>query len=409
MTDTFDSLYRKSTSGSKFKKLMAIITANSNIQLAYRTIKRNLGSTTKGADGLTIKDIEKLSYDRFLKILRNRFDNYSPRKVRRTEIPKPNGDKRPLGIPSIWDRIVQQCILQVLEPISEGKFYKHSYGFRPQRSAENAAATCMYRMNQSHMNYVVDIDIQGFFDNVNHTKLMRQIWTLGIQEKKLLVILRKMLKAPIIYPDGAVKVPTKGTPQGGILSPLLANINLNEFDWWIAKQWEERICKELKPNYNQLGHLSSSPIYRKLRSSTTLKELYIVRYCDDFKIFCKTKKDAHNIFHEVKKWLEIRLKLPLSEEKSKITDLRKNASEFLGFTLRLVDKGSKTVCHSNVSSKALKKIKWKLKQQLRRIKQASNRQYTIGRIQKYNSMVIGIHQYYRIATHVNLDFASINY
>ncbi|WP_321537751.1 reverse transcriptase domain-containing protein, partial [Streptococcus suis] len=103
-------------------------------------------------------------------------------------------------IPSMWDRIAQQCILQVLEPICEAKFYKHSYGFRPLRSADNAIMDCMYRMNKSHMTYVVDVDIKGFFDEVNHTKLMRQIWTLGIRDKQLLVIIRKMLKAPIVLP-----------------------------------------------------------------------------------------------------------------------------------------------------------------------------------------------------------------
>ncbi|HAR2082238.1 TPA: group II intron reverse transcriptase/maturase, partial [Enterococcus faecium] len=94
----------------------------------------------------------------------------------------------PLGIPSIWDRIAQQCILQVLEPICEAKFNNHSYGFRPNRSAEHAIADCMARMNQSHMEYVVDVDIKGFFDEVNHTKLMRQIWSMGIRDKQLLLI-----------------------------------------------------------------------------------------------------------------------------------------------------------------------------------------------------------------------------
>ncbi|MDS8610438.1 reverse transcriptase domain-containing protein, partial [Streptococcus pneumoniae] len=102
-----------------------------------------------------------------------------------------------------------------------------------------------------------------------------------------LVIIRKMLKAPIVLPNGKVTYPTKGTPQGGILSPLLANINLNEFDWWIGRQWEERDCKELVPQYNSKGTRHKSHVYRKLRTSTTLKEVYIVRYADDFKIFCR--------------------------------------------------------------------------------------------------------------------------
>ncbi len=196
MTEIFDDLYSKSQNGFNFKNLMNIITSPENILLAYRTIKRNGGSQTEGVDGVTIKDLEKLTKEDFISKVQRRFQYYRPRKVRRVEIPKPNGKKRPLGIPSMWDRVAQQCILQVMEPICEAKFYKHSYGFRPLRSTDNAIMDCMYRMNQSHMSYVVDVDIKGFFDEVNHTKLMRQIWTLGIRDKQLLVIIRKMLKAP---------------------------------------------------------------------------------------------------------------------------------------------------------------------------------------------------------------------
>ncbi|WP_269411366.1 group II intron reverse transcriptase/maturase [Lentibacillus daqui] len=409
MTEIFDELYQKSAEGVSFKSLMNIITSNENIQLAYRTIKRNGGSKTKGIDGVSIKDIEKLPYTTFLTIVQKKVRRYTLRKVRRVEIPKANGRKRPLGIPSIWDRITQQCILQVIEPICEAKFHKHSYGFRPQRSTENAIATCMYRMNQSRLNYVVDVDIKGFFDNVHHGKLMRQIWTMGIRDKQLLVILRKMLKAPIVLPSGETEIPTKGTPQGGILSPLLANINLNEFDWWIANQWEERTCRELKSNYNKKGYLDKGHSFTKLRNTTSLKEMYIVRYCDDFKIFCRTKSDAHKIYHAVKLWLKDRLKLPISEEKSKITDLEAESSEFLGFTLRLVSKSGKKVCHSHVAPKALKRIKHGLKRQVKQIKKMDKRRYVVREIKKYNSMIIGIHEYYKLATHVNLDFSPLNY
>lgn len=134
MTEVFDRLYLKSIEGQKFSNLMEIITSKSNILLAYRNIKKNSGSVTQGIDRVTIKDIEKLNQNKFLSIVKNRFKRYQPRKVRRVEIPKPNGKMRPLGIPSIWDRVAQQCILQVLEPICEAKFNKHSYGFRPNRS-----------------------------------------------------------------------------------------------------------------------------------------------------------------------------------------------------------------------------------------------------------------------------------
>ncbi|KXA12326.1 group II intron reverse transcriptase/maturase [Clostridium perfringens] len=409
MTEIFDELYAKSKAGNCFKNLMDIITSTDNIKLAYRTIKRNSGSITPGIDGVTIKKIENLPQDIFINIVRKRFKRYKPRKVKRVDIPKNDGKTRPLGIPSMWDRIVQQCILQVLEPICEAKFYKHSYGFRPIRSCENAIAMCMYRMNQSHMSYVVDIDIKGFFDNVNHVKLMRQLWSIGIRDKALLVIIRRMLKAPIVMSNGDIRIPTKGTPQGGILSPLLANVVLNEFDWWIAKQWEERTCREMKPSYNKKGYLDKSNSFNKLRKKSKLKEMYIVRYCDDFKVFCKNKRDAMKIFYAIKMWLSERLKLQISEEKSKITNLEKENSEFLGFTLRLVKKGKKKVCYSHVTQKAKKKIKNNLKEQIKRIRNADNKIKAIVEIQKYNSMIIGIHNYYNKATHVNNDFKPINY
>lgn len=124
---------------------------------------------------------------------------------------------RPLGIPSIWDRLIQQCLLQVLEPICEAKFHERSNGFRPYRSAQNAIAQCYKMIQLQHLYYVVDVDIKGFFDNINHNKLIRQMWNLGIHDKKVLAIVKAMLKAEILFND-IVTVPETGSPQGGILS-----------------------------------------------------------------------------------------------------------------------------------------------------------------------------------------------
>ena len=169
METTFDGLYAKSKDGKIFNHLMEIIESEENIKLAYRTVKKNSGSNTAGVDKRTIKDLMKLSEEEYVRLIRKQFSNYRPRPVRRVEIPKPNGKTRPLGIPTIVDRIVQQCVLQVMEPICEAKFSENSNGFRPNRSAETAIAQCMRIMQVQHLHYVVDLDIKGFFDNINKT------------------------------------------------------------------------------------------------------------------------------------------------------------------------------------------------------------------------------------------------
>ena len=177
MQRTFDELYARSQAGEIFDDLMDLILSRENIMLAYRNIKANSGSATPGTDRLRITDIGRLSADevvaRIRKIVNGGRNGYTPRSVRRKEIPKPNGKTRPLGIPCIWDRLIQQCIKQVMEPICEAKFYKHSYGFRPNRSAHHAVARAMFLINISKYHYVVDVDIKGFFDNVNHGKLLK--------------------------------------------------------------------------------------------------------------------------------------------------------------------------------------------------------------------------------------------
>ena len=233
-----DSLYADSSKGKVFTHLMELISSKENIRMAYRTIKGNTGSGTAGVDERTIQDLAKLSEERYVALIQKQFKSYHPRPVRRMEIPKPNGKTRPLGIPTIVDRIVQQCVLQVLEPICEAKFYDHSYGFRPNRSTEHAIARCNQLIQLSHLHYVVDIDIKGFFDNVNHTKLIQQMWEMGIQDKRLLCIIREMLKAPHRDAERRNSPSEQRDTTRRYSLPLLSNIVLNELDWWIASQWE---------------------------------------------------------------------------------------------------------------------------------------------------------------------------
>lgn len=409
LQECFDKLYAKSKQGEVFTKLMEIISSEENIRLAYRNIKRNSGSYTSGTDNLNIKDIEKLSAEKLVEIIQRKLKFYKPKPVRRVDIPKYNGKTRPLGIPCIVDRLVQQCILQVLEPICEAKFHERSNGFRPNRSAEHALAQCYKMIQQQNLHFVVDVDIKGFFDNVNHSKLIRQMWTMGIRDKQLICIIKEMLKAPIILPDGNKVFPTKGTPQGGILSPLLANIVLNEFDWWISSQWENIPTKtQYKCRIMKNGTVDKSNVVSALRK-TKLKEMYIVRYADDFKIFCRKRSDADKIFIAVQKWLRNQLKLEVSEEKSRVVNLRRHYSEFLGFKLKAVRKGKKFVVRSHMSDKAVKRETEKLKDQIKVIEHCKNNKEEALKIRQYNELIIGIHNYYRYATAVNFDCMAIQF
>ena len=206
----FDRLYAESQQGKIFTKLMDLISSEENIRLAYRNIKRNGGSNTAGTDKQTIRDIEKLPVEQYVRIVQRKLMYYKPKPVKRVEIPKPNGKMRPLGIPTIVDRLVQQCILQVMEPICEAKFYERSNGFRPNRSAENAIAQCYKMINLQKLYFVVNVDIKGFFDNVNHTKLIQQIWHMGIRDKKTIVHHPRDVKSTDCYAGRNGRTPNKG-------------------------------------------------------------------------------------------------------------------------------------------------------------------------------------------------------
>ena len=221
MQKAFDELYQQSKNGNNFYKLLEIIGSEQNICLAYRNLKTNSGSKTAGTDGKTIEDIKGLSDREVIETVRKQLADYHPQSVRRVFIPKPGSDKkRPLGIPCIWDRLIQQCILQILEPICEAKFHERNNGFRPYRSTQNAIAQC-YKMAQlQNLHFVVDVDIVGFFDNIDHSKLIRQLWGIGIQDRKLIMIIKQMLKAEILFND-IIITPETGTPQGGFYPHFL--------------------------------------------------------------------------------------------------------------------------------------------------------------------------------------------
>ena len=362
-----------------------------NILLAIEHVRQNKGSNTAGTDGLTFKDLPTIP-----EIIRNiqaKIKNYHPKPALRVNIPKSNGTTRPLGIPCIHDRIVQQCIRQIIEPICEKKFYKYSYGFRPRRSAIHALAKVSIRINCGNFYHAVNIDIKGFFDNVNHKKLIKQLWNIGIKCKSTLALISKILTSGVVV-NGIMESTQKGTPQGGIISPLLANVVLNELDWFIDRQWLGfKTKREYKNESIKIAHLRKS----------NLTEQYITRYADDFIILCRYQSHAEKVMTVTTKFLKDKLYLDISPEKSKVVDLRKSKLNYLGFSLFAAPKGDKYICRTEVSNKAKKRIYAELKDLLIAIR----RNGYIEDACRYNRKIIGYQNYFRYATSVTLNFAAI--
>ena len=411
LQELLDRLYSQSKENRKFTNLLEMVTASENILLAYRNICKNKGSKTAGTDGKTIRFLSEFTDEALIAYVRKRLKHYQPQPVRRVEIPKGDtGKTRPLGIPTIADRLIQQCFLQVLEPICEAKFHERSNGFRPNRSAEHALAQCYAMIQKRDLHYVIDIDIKGFFDNVNHGKLLKQMWSIGIRDKRVLSIISAMLKAEV----AEIGFPERGTPQGGIISPLLSNIVLNELDWWISSQWENMPTRK-KREYarSDNGVVDKNQKYEMLRKNSNLKECYIVRYADDFKIFCRKRSDAEKLFIAVKDWLKERLGLEISPEKSKIVNLKKQYSDFLGFKLRAVRKGTKSngkakyAVESHMSDKAIKRVKKQAREMVKRIEKPTDANEEYKAVGAYNAYVSGIHNYYCYATHISKDVRKI--
>ena len=414
MQPVFDELYHRSLEGDNLTELMDIILGRDNILLAYRNIKANGGSYTAGTDNRNISDIGCLPPETVVEkvrfIVTGSQHGYRPKPVRRKDIPKPNGKTRPLGIPCIWDRLIQQCIKQVMEPICEAKFSDNSFGFRPNRSVEHAIQKTYTMIQRMNLHYVIEFDIKGFFDNVNHSKLMRQIWALGIHDKKLIFIIKRILKAPIKMPDGTILIPDRGTPQGGIISPLLANIVLNELDRWVESQWQNNPVAVERGRYRLIGNrevFDKSHGYRIMKN-TNLKEMYIVRYADDFRIFCRSKEDALRTKEAVTAWITERLRLEVSPEKTRIVNVRKRYSEFLGFKIRVRPKSRKYTVQSHICDKKLELERQKLVEQAKRIARPSEGKSPLDEIRLYNSMVLGIQNYFQLATCISIDCRKIH-
>jgi RNA-directed DNA polymerase len=271
-------------------ELLEQILSNQNMNEAYLRVYKNKGAS--GVDGVTVEELKQYlreNKDELRQRIRTR--KYQPQAALRVEIPKENGKMRKLGIPTVVDRVVQQAIHQVLSPIFEKQFSEFSYGFRPKRSCEMAIIKSLEFLNDEH-DWVVDIDLERFFDTVHHDKLMRIIAN-TIDDGDVISLIRKYLVSGVMVKGKYEETPV-GTPQGGNLSPLLSNIMLNELD------------KELES-----------------------RGLQFVRYADDALIFVKSEKAANRVMESIVRFIENKLGLIVNVEKSKIS--RPKDLKFLGF------------------------------------------------------------------------------
>lgn len=330
-------------------ELLEKVLDDKNLFEAYKQVYKNKG--TSGVDGITVDELGRYMYlhkEEIKEQIRNR--KYKPSPVRRVYIPKDNGDKRGLGIPTVVDRLIQQAIVQVLSPIYEQQFIETSFGFRPNRSCEMAIIKLLEYFNDGYT-WIVDIDLQKFFDTVCHDKLISIIMK-TIHDGELVSLIRKYLVSGVM--ENGVVSPTKvGTPQGGNLSPLLSNIVLNELD----KELEKR-------------------------------GLRFTRYADDCIIVVQSEKAANRVMESITKFIEKKLGLKVNVEKSKVA--RPNQIKYLGFGFYYTKTGK---IKPKPHLKSIQKFK-------RNLKQLTKRSWSISlsdRIIKLNQVIRGWINYFRIA------------
>lgn len=380
----------------KFKGLLEIAASDVVIVSAIHKIKSNRGSKTAGTDGKTINDILTKSYDEVIQYVKESFLNYHPVDIKRVHIPKPGKtEKRPLGIPAISDRIIQECVRTVIEPILEAQFFHGSYGFRPYRDTKQAMERCVHITNRMGYNWVVEGDIKGFFDNVNHSILLKQLWHLGIRDKRILMVIKEMLKAGIMEETTRNEL---GTPQGGIISPILANVYLNKLDWWITREWEEKKMRN--------GTTIRTSKYKSLRDHSTItKPEFYVRYADDWVLFTNSKENAEKWKYRIDHYLKDNLKLELSAEKTLITNLKKKPIKFLGFKLKMLAHGKegKFIGYMSADTDKMRVKVNQIAKDLRKLKYASDKNWLVRDINIINSKIRGVMNYYSSAPSINRD------
>jgi RNA-directed DNA polymerase len=284
-------------------RLLEEVASEANLARALLNVVRNKGAP--GVDGQTVEEAEAQA-PRLLADLRRELlsERFRPGDIRRVWIPKPGGGERGLGIPNVVTRVVQQAVLQVLEPIYEPFFHPSSHGFRPNRGAHTAIAEATGYLEEGFRT-VVDLDLAKFFDRVHHQRLLDRM-SQRVTDRRVLDLVRRMLKAAVVMPDGTRLAVVEGTPQGGPLSPLLSNIVLDEFDQELAR-----------------------------------RGLRFVRYADDSNVFVRSERAAMRVMSSLRRFLEQRLRLQINDEKSAIR--RPEQVHFLGFRFCNTESASRTI------------------------------------------------------------------
>lgn len=333
----------------RFEDLYHLLCREDWIQAALDQVLRNRGSRTAGIDGITRKHFENEDFRRrFVEELRSELQagTYKPQPVRRHYIEKDNGNLRPLGIPTIKDRVVQMLLKMLLEPIWESDFLDCSSGFRPGRRTMDCIAMCYRLITAKHKYYwVIEGDIKGCFDHINHTILLKQVRR-RIKDRRILALIDSFLKAGVMEGE-LFKKTAEGTPQGGIVSPLLANIYLHAFDEWWWKKYGGLTRRE-----------------KTVRRQNGLANCRLIRYADDFILLTNgTKEQAHQLRDEVQRFLAEELHLELSMEKTHVTHVNEGFC-FLGFHIRRYTNprgGHKPVVLVKPSPANVAKLKRKIK------------------------------------------------
>jgi group II intron reverse transcriptase/maturase len=367
----------------RFFDLFHLIYDKDWLRLAHDYVKQNAGSITAGCDGINLSAFDEdlaINLQRLSEELKS--ESFEPQPVRRVYIPKSNGKVRPLGIPSIRDRIVQQALRMILEPIYEADFSPYSFGFRPDRCTMDAIKCVIWSTQESKKCFwIVEGDISSYFDTINHRRLIKIIRR-RVKDEKIIRLIWKFLRAGVM--EGKLFRETKlGTPQGGIVSPLLANIYLNELDKYM-KKYTGLSAKE-KAGRRKQGQAN----------------FVYVRYADDFVVLCNgTRKQAEEIKEELYRFLKGNLRVNLSKEKTRITHLN-DGFNFLGFKIKRSQGNKGMTTKVLIAREAVEKLRDKIKIATA---STSHRDSVNSKILALNRIISGWCRYYQYTSKANTTF-----